>query len=57
MEEKSIYEMKSVVCDYGIYENDELALVLNDSFNAKMILDILKHDEQKKRYPNMVTLR
>lgn len=57
MEEKSIYEMKSVVCDYGIYENGELALVLNDSFNAKMILDILKHDEQKKRYPNMVTLR
>lgn len=57
MDNKSRYEMKAVVCDYGIYENGNLVLILNDYINAKNILDILKYDEQKKRYPNMVTLR
>nr|UVN04763.1 MAG: hypothetical protein [Bacteriophage sp.] len=57
MDNKSRYEMKEVVCDYGIYENGNLVLILNDYINAKNILDILKYDEQKKRYPNMVTLR
>lgn len=53
----SKYELKEVVCDYGIYENGKLILVLNDYVNAKFILDILKYDEQNKRYPNMVTMR
>lgn len=57
MDNKSRYEMKAVVCDYGIYENGNLVLILNDYINAKSILDILRYDEQKKRYPNMVTLR
>lgn len=51
------YELRSVVCDYGIYQNGKLILVLNDYINARYILDILKYDEQKKRYPNMVTMR
>lgn len=57
LENKTMYELKDVVCDYGIHENGKLALVLNDRVNAKMILDILKYDEQHKRYPNMITMR
>ena len=53
----SKYELKDVVCDYGIYENGELKLIINNYMNAKYILDILKYDENKKRYPNMITLR
>lgn len=54
---ESRYEMKNVVCDYGIFENDKLILIVNDHMNAKYILDILRYDEQKKRYPNLVTMR
>ena len=54
---KSRYKLKNVVCDYGIYEDDKLVLILNDYMNAKYILDILRYDEQKKRYPNIVTMR
>lgn len=57
MDNKSRYEIKEVVCDYGIYENGKLVLILNDYMNTKYILDILRADEQKERYPNMVTLR
>lgn len=45
---KSKYELRNVVCDYGIYENGELVLLLNDHMNAAYILDILKSDEQKR---------
>lgn len=54
---KCEYELRSVVCDYGIYRNGKLILILNDYTNARYILDILKYDEQKKRYPNMVMMR
>ena len=54
---KSKYEIKQIVCDYGVYENDKLILVLNDYMNAKYVLEILKSDEQNKRFPNMVTIR
>lgn len=47
---KSKYELKKVVCDYGIYEDDKLILVLHDFMNAKLILEILKYDEAHKRY-------
>lgn len=57
MDNKSRYEIEEVVCDYGIYENGKLVLILNDYINAKNVLDILRYDEHKKRYPNMVTLR
>lgn len=57
VENESIYEIKEVVCDCGIFENGKLVLILNDYMNAKYILDILRHDEQKKRYSNMITLR
>ena len=48
---KSRYKLKHVVSDYGIYEDDKLVLILNDYMNANFILDILRCDEQKKRYP------
>lgn len=54
---KSKYELKNVVCDYGIFENGEMVLLINDYINAKHILDILRYDEDRKRYPNIVTMR
>lgn len=54
---ESKYELKPVVCDYGIYEDGKMVLLLNDYTNAKFILDILRYDEKKERYPNMVTVR
>ena len=38
------YEVKPVVCDYGLYEDDELRLVCNSSRNAKLIKAILEKD-------------
>ncbi|WP_343101905.1 hypothetical protein [Romboutsia sp. MSSM.1001216sp_RTP31141st1_G3_RTP31141_220114] len=51
------YEVKEVVCDYGIYENGKLVLLVNDYQNAKLIVDILKADNEKKRYQNLVQYR
>ncbi|MFR5263785.1 hypothetical protein [Clostridium sp.] len=54
------YEVKPVVCDYGVYkvdlgiygvyENDELLLVLNNRDNALLIKEILESDSKHKRY-------
>ena len=38
------YEVKPVVCDYGLYEDDELRLICNSSRNAKLIKAILEKD-------------
>lgn len=38
------YEVKAVVCDYGIYENGELKLVVNSRGNALLIKAILEQD-------------
>ena len=46
---QSRYELKNVVCDYGIYEENKLVLILNDYVNAENILKILKEDEENKR--------
>lgn len=48
MENKSRYELKPIVCDYGIFENEKLILLLTQYGNAKKILEILKSDEQMK---------
>ncbi len=42
------YEVKAVVCDYGIYENGELKLVVNSRGNALLIKAILEQDLQNK---------
>lgn len=38
------YEVRNVVCDYGIYENDKLVLILNSRRIACEIVDLLKSD-------------
>ena len=38
------YEVRDVVCDYGIYENGELKLILNSRRNALDIVHILEKD-------------
>ena len=40
------YEVKDVVCDYGIYEESELVLILNSRANALMIKEILEDDDK-----------
>ncbi|WP_207654655.1 hypothetical protein, partial [Clostridium paraputrificum] len=44
------YEIKPVVCDYGIFENGELKLILNCMSNAQTIVNILNADLEKKEY-------
>lgn len=41
----SEYYVKDVVCDYGVYEDGVLKLILNSRGYAQMICDILKLDE------------
>jgi hypothetical protein len=43
-------EVKSVVCDYGVYQDGKLILVLNDRKNAELVKEILENDLQHKRY-------
>lgn len=46
------YEIKDVVCDYGLYEDGELILILNSSRNAHLIKRILEIDQS---VPNAAT--
>ena len=41
----SKYEVKEVVCDWGLYEDGELKLILNSMRNALTIKRILEVDE------------
>ena len=38
------YEVKPVVSDYGVFENGELKLILNNKSNAEEIVNILETD-------------
>lgn len=49
----SKYEVKDVVCDYGLYEDGELKLILNSKQNALTIKRILEVDES---VPNQATV-
>lgn len=40
------YEVREVVCDYGVYENGELKLILNSRRIAEKIVQLLKEDER-----------
>lgn len=40
------YEVKDVVCDYGVYCDGELKLILNSKRIALQIVDLLKEDER-----------
>ena len=44
------YEVKPVVCDYGVFENGELKLILDCRSNAETIVNILKADLEGKEY-------
>ena len=39
------YTVRPVVCDYGVYENEELKLICNSRSNALLIAAIMEKDE------------
>lgn len=41
-------EVRPVVCDYGVFENGELKLILDSRSNAELIKNILEADNQNK---------
>lgn len=45
-----MYEVRDVVCDYGLFEDGELKLILNSNSNAKLIKTILEIDEKHEVY-------
>ena len=48
-------EVRDVVCDYGVYENGELKLILNSRRIAEKIVQLLKEDERKNRKSNSMS--
>ena len=47
---ENMYAVQAVVCDWGVYENGKLKVVVNDYSNAKLIVDILNADVKHERY-------
>lgn len=43
-------EVKPVVCDYGIFENGELKLILDSYQNANLIKEIIEADLRNEIY-------
>lgn len=41
-----MFSVKSVVCDYGIYEDGQLKLICNNHLNALLIKAILEKDDR-----------
>lgn len=48
------YEVRDVVCDYGVYEDGELKLILNSRSIALQIVELLKEDERIHRELNPI---
>ncbi|SCJ09138.1 Uncharacterised protein [uncultured Clostridium sp.] len=48
------YEVRPVVCDYGVFENGELKLILECRSNAQTIVNILNADLENKEYAVLV---
>ena len=48
----SEYEVIDVVCDYGVYRDGELILILNSKRIALQIVSLLKEDERTHRILN-----
>ena len=48
------YEVRNVVCDYGVYEDGELKLILNSRRIALQIVKLLKEDERIHRELNPI---
>lgn len=49
------YEVRDVVCDYGVYENGELKLILNSRRIALEIVKLLEEDEKIGKLNNIPT--
>ena len=47
------YEVRDVVCDYGVYENGELKLILNSKRIALEIVKLLEEDERIEKLNNI----
>ena len=48
------YEVRDVVCDYGVYEDGELKLILNSRRIALQIVELIKEDERIHRELNHI---
>ena len=48
------YEVRDVVCDYGVYEDGELKLILNSRRIALQIVELIKEDERIYRELNPI---
>lgn len=48
------YEVRDVVCDYGVYENGALKLILNSRRIAERIVELLEEDECNHRELNPI---
>ena len=46
------YELKDLVCDYGLYCDGDLKLILNSKRIARQIVELLKEDERLYRELN-----
>lgn len=44
------YSVKDVVCDYGVYEGDNLIHIFNDKCNAELVKKVLELDSKHERY-------
>lgn len=51
-----MFSVKSVVCDYGLYEDDKLLIVINSHRNAELIKAILEKDALCNVVPYTFTL-
>lgn len=49
------YTVKSVICDYGVFENEEMLIICNSQANAKLIADILNADSKHEVYKHDIT--
>lgn len=50
----SEYEVRDVVCDYGVYEDGELKLIVNSRRIALQIVELLKEDARIYRELNPI---
>ena len=48
------YEVRDVVCDYGVYEGGELKLILNSRRIALQIVELLREDERIRKELNPI---
>ena len=52
------YEVKDVVCDYGVFEDGKLVpqLILNSRSNAELVKSILEADERHEVFKENISI-